>query len=412
MTATFRPQIENLESREMLAADWFSTYIANPAIANMARADWNNHGSVNYNDMLAIYSQVERTGPVNASEFASLQFLGKYGYLLNTPAPTNYLENQVVGNNVANRTYLGYGLGNLGVNSPSWQLQELVGKWFLGTDHPGEAAGETYRAYGGSIFGSGGPSYADVSQGQTGDCALLASFAEVAAKAPSVIQGMFTNNGNNTFTVRFYENGSPVYVTVDNLLPSNANGTWYDHPLNNVLWAALAEKAYAEVNAFDNQDGVSTQWTNSYTTLNGLWTPNVLNTLTGRTGYLADNSATDTQALKYGNLVVVGTGSSTGNVNIVADHAYAVIGYNASTGMYTLYNPWGIQQAAANHVWGLFYANQAWIDTYCTDAGGYTYTAPTAGVDGLGLTLSELQPHKSMFATGHAVADAAFATLA
>ena len=37
--------------------------------------------------------------------------------------------------------------------------------------------------------------------------------------------------------------------------------------------------------------------------------------------------------------------------------------------MYTLYNPWGIQQAAANHVWGRSDANQAWIDTYCTDAG-------------------------------------------
>ena len=275
----------------------------------------------------------------------------------------------------------------------------MVGKWFLGNDHPGEAGGVSYKSYGGTLFGSGGPSYLDVSQGQTGDCALLASFAEVAYKSPGTISSMFTNNGNNTFTVRFYENGAAVYVTVDNMLPGNANGTWYDHPLNNVLWVSFAEKAYAELNAFDNQDGVSTQWTNSYTTLNGLYTPSVLNTITNRTGYLADNASTDSAALRYGNMIVVGTGKNTGNANIVGDHAYAVLGYNASTGYYTLFNPWGIQQAAANHVWGTFYANQAWIDTYCTDQGGYTYSAPTAGLGGLGLTLTELQSPKSMFAT-------------
>src|SRR5581483_12280316 len=78
MTSSFRPQFESLESRELLAADWFSTYIANPAVANLARADWNGHGSVNYNDMLRVYSQVEADGRVDASEFASLQFLARY----------------------------------------------------------------------------------------------------------------------------------------------------------------------------------------------------------------------------------------------------------------------------------------------------------------------------------------------
>jgi len=410
-STTTRLRLECLESRDLLSADWFSTYIPNAAIANLARADWYGHGSVNYNDMLAIYAQVEKSGPVSSSEFASLQFLGTYGSLLNTPSSVLYLENQVVGHNPADLSYQGYGLGYLGTNSPSWQMQELVGKWFLGQDHPA-APGQTYRPVSGSLFGAYGPQYTDVAQGGVGDCSLIASFAETAYKDAGVISSMFTYDGNNVWTVGFYENGASVYVTVDNQLPGG--GGTYDHPQNGVLWVALAEKAYAELNAFDNQDGVaaSLQGKNAYSSLNGMDPAKILPTLTDRAGYSAYNPTTINQALAQGFLIVLGTGSNSGNPNVVGDHAYAVLGYNASTHMYTMFNPWGIQQAAANHVWGLWYANQAYLDLYFTDEGGYVRATP-ANEAASNVLLTEATTHTALAipvsVNRPALADAVFA---
>jgi hypothetical protein len=361
MVATFRPQIESLESRELLAADWFSTYIADPAIANLARAAWNNHGAVNYNDMLSVYAQVEKSGRVTANEFASLQFLAKWGgSYLNTPAPVSYLESQVVGNNPSNRYFEGYSLGNLGVGSYPTQLGELVGKWFLGQDLPA-APGQSYSAVGGSIFGSGGPVYSDVAQGALGDCWLLASLATTANREPSVIRGMFTNNGNNTVTVRFYQSGSPVYVTVNNQLP--AGGGAYDHPQNGVLWVALAEKAYAELNTSDLSI-TSHPGADSYAALDeasAQQTAMALYTITGHSAYYSNNANSVPGQILQGNLAVVGSDSQPASRYVVPSHAYAVLGYNASTGMYTLFNPWGSKSAAAKGVYGVFTANSAFL---------------------------------------------------
>jgi hypothetical protein len=117
------------------------------------------------------------------------------------------------------------------------------------------AALVAYSPVRGSLFGAEGPCYLDVQQGAVGDCWLLASLAEVAARAPSEIETMFTYDGNavengsqvGIYTVRFFNYaGAADYVTVDTELP--AGGGFYDYPANGVLWAALAEKAYAEAN--------------------------------------------------------------------------------------------------------------------------------------------------------------------
>ena len=92
-------------------------------------------------------------------------------------------------------------------------------------------------------------------QGDVGDCWLLASLAEVAARDPADIRNMFTAAGTTVengatvslYTVRFFNSaGVAGYVTVDTELP--AGGGYYDHVANGVLWVALAEKAYAEAN--------------------------------------------------------------------------------------------------------------------------------------------------------------------
>ncbi len=362
MFATSRPQLECLESRDLPSVDWFSYYLPNPTIANMARADWYNHGAISYNDMLGIYSAVESAGPVSSSEFASLQALVSNGSVLNTPAPTQYLEAQVIGNNASNRYFEGQSLGNLYVGSSPVQLSGLVGKWFLGQDLPA-APGLSYTAVGGNIFGASGPSYTDVAQGGLSDCWLLSSLAVTAYRQPGVIQSMFTYNGNNTVTVRFYENGAPVYVTVNNMLP--AGGAAYDHPQNGTLWVALAEKAYAELNTFDplitTQPGVD-----SYAVLNdcpaGQFAA-TLSAITGRAASTSTNQSTLPSQILQGNLAVVGSSPTPSSPYIVPSHVYAVLDYNASTGMYTLFNPWGIQQAASRGVYGVFQAGAGFVAT-------------------------------------------------
>ena len=57
-------------------------------------------------------------------------------------------------------------------------------------------------------------------------------------------------------------------------------------------------------------------------------------------------------ALAAGQAVTIGTDSSSNSndtlpYGLYGSHAYAVIGYNASTGNFTLYNPWGFDQPGA-----------------------------------------------------------------
>jgi hypothetical protein len=293
-----------------------------------------------------------------------------------------YLEAQVAFSNPSNVSFQQHPLGNLVAGSSASQLQKLVDKWFLGQDHPQAAA--SYQAVSGTLFGTGGPKYTDVAQGQEGDCVLLASLAITAARDSADIQGMFTDDGNNVWTVRFYQNGAPVYVTVDNLLPGGGNT--YDQVQNGVLWVALAEKAYAELNTFATQTGVDPSmlgWT-SYAALNGLEASQVLQTLTNRAGNATFDAGTIDQALARGNLIVLGTDSNPADWALIGDHAYAVLGYDPATAKYILFNPWGVNGGILDGSFkpGIVEESAAFIKANFTDDGGWVRTAPTQrGID-------------------------------
>ena len=221
------------------------------------------------------------------------------------------------------------------------------------------------------------PSYLDVEQGAEGDCWLLASLAEAVARDSTDISKMFNYDGSTVedgatvgiFTIRVFNTaGVARYVTVDTELPvqtakigvNNPTGTVYDHPVNSVLWVALAEKVYAEANGFGY---VTTSVTNvknhvipdSYAALNegsAMW---ALQAITGSyTGYENTNSTNvPVQDIPYvlaaGNFVVIlsdgGNPSSPSpppNSDIVTDHWYAVISYTASySHPFQIFNPWG-----------------------------------------------------------------------
>lgn len=98
------------------------------------------------------------------------------------------------------------------------------------------------------------PSPQDVQQFLIGDCFLLATLSEIAAKHPEKIEEMIRDNHDGTATVRFYhrtQNGdgpdafSPFYVTVDKV----ANlGQARDS-----LWVQTIERAYTVSGLLESQ---------------------------------------------------------------------------------------------------------------------------------------------------------------
>jgi hypothetical protein len=254
-------------------------------------------------------------------------------------------------------------------------------------------------ATGYTLFGPNGPSYTDVAQGSAGDCWLLASLGETAARDPNIIQNMFINDGNGIWTVRFYVNGAPDYVTVNDQLPldtvnpSYNGGYAFDAPQNGILWVALAEKAYAQEN-LSGQISTSQPGSDSYAALNGGFPSWALPTITGLSsnlyyvtpGLTAESIAT---ALEEGELVCICTpsNSSTGqNLDIdpylVAGHCYAVVGYNPSSSMpFEVFNPSGINTYSdtGGQTWGLFTSNGAFLEENFAEWGVAGTTAPGSG---------------------------------
>ncbi len=246
-------------------------------------------------------------------------------------------------------------------------------------NHP--AAETAYSPVSGSLFGANGlPSYRDVQQGAVGDCWLLSSLAEVAARYPSDIENMFTDLGSamengsavELYNVRFFNNaGVPEYVTVDTELPSG--GGYYDQPANSVLWVALAEKAYAEANG-EGFVTTSSPGSDSYNALDGGQPSWALQAITGKSASsFAINPTNIAAAWNAGELIVLGSSSAPASPYIVGDaqetHAYAVVNYTASSSMpFEVYNPWGADSSGwalglfnGQKVYGLFFASAGFL---------------------------------------------------
>jgi hypothetical protein len=246
-------------------------------------------------------------------------------------------------------------------------LQLLVGKWFLGADHPRVDAGVTYTTVRGTLFDTDGPSFTDVAQGNEGDCWLMASLATLAAHDSSVIKDLFIYNGGAgngiaIWTVRFFVDGSPVYVTVDNQLPTQDGSIYYARPQDGVLWVALAEKAYAQLNEFV-PNITRFPGKNSYAALdegNGHQVIKTFATLTGQdaTGELPGAWS----QLKVGRPAVLLTGDAPGSPYLLKHHFYAAIDHDPWTGMFQLFDPYGIQKSHAEGRYGLFWAAAPFLD--------------------------------------------------
>ena len=334
-------------------------------------------GSLSRADMIQILTSVGTDGIVDATELSDLKTILTNAAQYNMPSYVQVLAGDVVNGNVANAKFQGAALGNLAAGSSATQLNKLIGKWFLGTDHPVlTSASLTYKTASGSLFPTT-PSHNDEFQGQLGDCYFISSLGTIADRNPTAIQNMFIDNGDGTFTVRFYggtygafynadgtvsdgfKNNACTadYVTVDRSLATYSNGVlaysgYYSSVSSstNSLWIPLAEKAYAQWNETgkEGRDGK-----NAFGSIEGGWMAAVDAQVLGHnaTDYnvIASTKQAMVSALAANKAVTIGTIASSNSNDtlpyaLYGSHAYAVTGYNASADLFTLYNPWGWNQ--------------------------------------------------------------------
>jgi Calpain family cysteine protease len=329
--------------------------------------------TLSYHGMLDILQEAA-AGGMTASKFGALETLVS---LMNAPggiSTSAYVEaisHSLIDGDPANEYWTGgrpheKPLGDLSASSTQADVEKLIGKWFLGTDLPSfNHAGEdgahlAYEVQKGPLFGpDGAPNYHNINQGVDGDCWFLSTLADVALKDPSAIESMITNNGDGTYGVRFFIDGSPEYVTVNNELPTAGASNNNNHSLlefangaaGKPIWAELVEKAFAELNA---EPGAvhgqgQTDPLNGYHGIDGGYASNALSEITGQssTSYGASELVAD--AAKIG--AAFDTGEevmlSVGNLpkgyqgDLHPDHVFEVVGYDANTGEFTIHNPWG-----------------------------------------------------------------------
>ncbi|MCU0916486.1 MAG: choice-of-anchor D domain-containing protein [Planctomycetes bacterium] len=329
------------------APDWFAANLEDAGLRSLA-ADRTRDGQLSRTDAIEVLHAAKDGSTVDADELHDLRALVASAAGLGMPDYVRGLADNVVNHEVANAHYQGGALGDLAAGSTDTHLESLIGKWFYGTDHPVAGAGTTYRTISGSLF-QGGPSPQDVNQGALGDCYFLASLAATAQQSPTTITSMFIDNGDDTFTVRFYNNSVVEYVTVDRQLPTNASSRLiYDGRTRitsiisptNELWSPLAEKAYAQINecgwlAQDN--------TNTYAGISGGMCYLAIRHVTGRAAALT-NTLDYTQmvnAWNEGQVIVIDCMNTPPDSRFVFPHSYALVGYDAATDRFTAYNPWG-----------------------------------------------------------------------
>ena len=341
-----------------IAGNWLNqTDIKDAELANVFKS-LTVDGSICRNDMIQLLrTPGSDNDVVDATELTDLRNILANAAAFQIPDYVQILAGNILNGNQANAMYQGESMGNLTAGSTASHMTKLVDKWFLGADHP--ESEYTYKYFSGSLFVDG-PAYSDSGQGYLGDCYFIASMDAMAMSSPTAIQNMFVDNGDNTWTVRFYcSNNTADYITVDRYLPSYANYAIYADVRGNYtnsdneLWMALGEKAYTQWNETgkEGRDG-----SNSYASIEGGWMQNVCQQVLGSEsqvywGLKASDKQYLINALAANKAVTYATKTTGSDNGLVGNHAYMVSSYDHNTDTFQLYNPW-----ASNHPGPLTYA--------------------------------------------------------
>ncbi len=323
--------------------NWFEQNIQDISIRALGKSLFSDN-NLDRNDMITILRDAKDNGVVSSIEIQDLRRIINNASDLGMQDYVTVLSNKVINGDIANKS------NNLQAGSSAEQLDKLINKWFLGSERA--QTSHTYQEAQGSLF-QDGISHDDIRQGYINNCFFLAGLGATLIQSPETIQNMFIDNGDGTFTVRFYNQGVADYVTVDKFLPTNnignfvyANAGDYHGNASNELWVALAEKAYAQLNesGWINQDN-----TNSYNGIsNAGYLSDAFKHITGKKSALGRYLSFDKVVDAFNSGEVIGFGSKSGGIEskIVASHAYALVDYNADTQKFTLLNPWSTDNNA------------------------------------------------------------------
>ena len=316
-------------------------------------------------DVIGILKSAGDYGSVTSTEVTDLgEFWDTFSGTMR--ADIAGLSKKVVFGDASNDHYTGYDsivddLGNLEAGTSTQDLNLLIGKHMLGTDKPMIHTG-TYTQAGGELFVDGVDA-GDIDQGATGSCYFLSALAGTANDKSEIIEDMFEDNGDGTYSVRFYTNGQADYVTVDSMMATKDCGTYLhanaggDNGAQNIvsddneLWVALAEKAYAQLNESGrlgqqeatNRYGIAGNEGISWgSRTNGIEHVTGLSASWGNLNASGNNgvSSAELQNLVNGdNVVTVGW----------SGHARSIIGYDAITGDYDIRNPYDRNHSSLTH---------------------------------------------------------------
>jgi hypothetical protein len=422
--------LEALEPRELPSASPLPAVNANPTIDQVARAEYRQSGSqLTRTDVVNLLNVVDGTeraaisngqvnfspvtppfgGTLSAAGLSALETIFDHPRAWKIAGDVDYLAKQVVGYNPANETFNAnpnlapqtiLPSGQLAAGDAVGLMQDLVGKWFYGSDLPSLAGswntGVAYEQASGTLFGPGGPSYKDVAQGWLADCYFLSTLGETAMRDPQAIRHMFINDGNGIYTVRFFEGpNQPVYVTVNSELPVDtatggfvyANNNQYGHATSytnpdNVLWVALAEKAYAEL-AAEGWSRNPDESFNAYSSLDNGWAYYVFQYLTGNfnASYSGAFSRSTIQTMiadfNQGDLITIGTDAA-GHAGPLLDggHVYMLEAVHQGPDLqdttFTLVNPY-YQSDTKSYGLRRVTVSAEYLIRYCED---FAYLAP------------------------------------
>ncbi|SKB13580.1 hypothetical protein PL11201_520101 [Planktothrix sp. PCC 11201] len=351
-------------------SDFFSTF-TDDQLEAISR-DKASDGELSRQDMLDIFADAQDGGTVDANELQDLQ---KITDRVSNSTPftmkdsTWYLSDKVVED----------------VKTKS--ITTAIDKWFKGTDRPpasftsftvkdgkreyNPTVSLQYTTLQGSLFGSDGEArIKHIDQRQFGDCVPLAILgatfgsqtSDADNRASSIIQNMIEDNGDGTYTIRFYNGSSSEYVTVDRQVVTQ-NGQLYgaatgdgkldpNNPNNGAIWVPLVEKAYAQW--YQDSQGV----TNGYNGIgNGASINDVFPRITGLSVNNPPSPVSSTpfdqiqSALNNGKFVAVGSNneaeknsSSLISGSSGGTHAYSVTNAyvnSSSEQRIIVRNPWG-----------------------------------------------------------------------
>jgi hypothetical protein len=345
--------------------DWFDINLKDANVANLARNAATDR-DLSRNDMLSIFRDIEDGGIIDSAELSDMKTLvdNATGSLFSMQAHVLYLASKVVSETAS------FMQSATSIQSTTFDYG-VMGKWFLGTVLPNSRFiaettengikkytrhDFTYQTQTGSLFGNSNQArISSIDQRSFGDCVLLASLGATFSaqnndfgQGSSIINSMLVDNGDQTYTVRFFEKDSlqAQWVTVDRRLAFE-NGVLFGASAQDGLWMPLLEKAYAQWREWNEGTAQRTGWEimgNGDNLIDGL------RRITGRaaksyfTGSSQDFSFdTIRQAVSAGKSITAA--SALGASYLVESHAYSVTNaYVSDSGerRVVVRNPWGI----------------------------------------------------------------------